>query len=94
MAYVLSRNLHRRQLTVSQKAMIADRAREYYDRQAKERQAEQAKRNQPQSQKVETLPPLEKAKSRDQAGAAVGVSGRTMDKAKKVRERGKASRPR
>lgn len=87
-AYVLSRNLHRRQLDTSQRAMIAAKARDYYDKQAKERQAEQARRNQPQSQKVATLPPLEKSKARDQAGKAVGVSGRTVDKAKKVQKQG------
>jgi hypothetical protein len=35
---------------------------------------------------VETLPPPITGKARDKAGAAVGVSGRTMDKAKKVQE--------
>jgi len=64
--------------------MIADRARDYYDQQAKERQKARTG-NQPGAE-VETVPPLEKAKARDQAGQAVGVSGKTMDKARKVRE--------
>ena len=52
---------------------------------AKKRQQEQAKRNQPQSLKVENVPPLEKAKSRDQAAAAVNVSGRTVQDAESVK---------
>lgn len=87
-AYVLSRNRHRLHHTVSQLAWMADWGRQQYDLQAKGRQAEQARRNQPQSQKVETFPPLEKTKARDEAGKAVGVSGRTVDKATKVRKEG------
>jgi hypothetical protein len=45
----------------------------HFTAQAKERQREQAKINQPQSLKVEKIPHLEKAKSRDQAGKAAGV---------------------
>ena len=39
----------------------------------KRRQAEQAKRNQPQSQKVEIFPPLEKADARDAARGEHGI---------------------
>jgi hypothetical protein len=42
---------------------------------AKARQAEQARRNQPQNSKGGNLPPLEKGKTRDKLGAAVGMSG-------------------
>lgn len=87
-AYAESMNVPRRHLTTSQLAMYADKKRDYYEAEAKKRQAEQARRNQPQSQKVETLPPLDIGKARDQVGKSVGVSGRTMDKAKKVREKG------
>jgi hypothetical protein len=64
----LFKNLHWRQLTASQKAMVGAAARELFDRRAKERQAEQARRNQPQSQKVVNVPPIEKSKARDEAG--------------------------
>jgi len=47
---------------------------------AKKRQAEQAKRNQPQSQNVENVPPLEEGKARDLAAAALGISGKTAEK--------------
>ena len=36
--YVFSKNFHRRDLTPSQRAMMADKARDYYEAQAKDRQ--------------------------------------------------------
>jgi hypothetical protein len=83
--YVLSRNLHRRDLTPSQRAMIGNKARDWYDAEAKKRMSaggKEAGRGRPQ-QGVETVPPpIDAGKARDQAGKAVGVSGKTMDKAR------------
>ncbi len=81
-AYVLSANLHRRQLTPSQRAMVADKARGLYDKRAKERQKLSEGRG---KKGVITLPPL---KARDEAGKAVGVGGSLVDRARKVRTKG------
>ena len=63
--------------------MVAARARELYDQQAKERQAATRKRGN-QKPVPENLPEREHIDARDAAGKAVGVSGRTVDFATKV----------
>ena len=79
-AHVMSLNLHRRHLNASQLSIVGARAREIYDRQAKERMSEGGKRH--VEGKV-TLPSLA-GQSRDLAGKAVGVSGSYIDRATKV----------
>lgn len=81
-AYVLSLNLLRRHLTPSQASMCAARARELYEQQAKERQ-----KRKPADSVPENLPE-QKHDARDAAGKAFGVSGKSVDYAKRVIEKG------
>jgi hypothetical protein len=75
LAFVLSKNLHRRQLTTSQKAMVAQSVKPLYEARARERQElSQAKPGVKIGNVVANLPPP--CKSRDQAAAALGISGR------------------
>ena len=83
-AYVLSLNLHRRHLTPSQASMCAARAREIYEREAKERQ----QGGQGGKLLPANLPEANKGDARDLAGKAFGVSGKSVDHAKRVIEKG------
>jgi hypothetical protein len=69
-------NLHRRHLTPSQASMCAARAREIYEREAKERQVRKSQDSVP-----ENLPEQKKGDARDIAGKAFNVSGKTVDHA-------------
>jgi hypothetical protein len=77
---VLTHNLHRRHLSTTQKAQVAVELEKLLQPDAKERIKQGAKNS--RSKAVEKMPqPKQEAKSRDQAAAMVGVSGRTVDAA-------------
>lgn len=67
--------------------MVGAKAREIYDRQAKDRQRK-AGGNRTGTALPETLPEALKGDARDIAGKAVGVSGRTVGKAQQVIDHG------
>jgi ParB-like chromosome segregation protein Spo0J len=81
-AYVLSLNLHRRHLTPSQASMCAARARDIYERDAKKRLDTKGGHSGPVNL------PEAKGDARDLAGKAFGVSGKSVDHAKRVLDNG------
>jgi hypothetical protein len=87
-AYAWSLNGPRRHLSKSELAMAGAKMRELYDKQAKERQKEGQERGRQSQKGIPVSLPETKADARDQAGKLVGVSGRTIDFATKILERG------
>jgi hypothetical protein len=82
LAYVLSENLHRRHLTISQKAMVAAAAMDLH------RPAAQARQMAGTTLAQDCANPTEGGKAAAAAAASVGVSTRSVESADKVRREG------
>lgn len=84
--YVISMNIKRRDLTVGQRAMIADETREWYEAQAKERQVAGLKQGDKPPVK-ERIPERDKGQSRDKVGEVFNISGKSVDDARMIKEK-------
>lgn len=85
--YVISQNLKRLHLTASQKAAIATNLLQKFQEEAKERQKEHAGTAPGKSKTLrETLPEVKKGQARDKAGETLGVSGKLVADAQKIKE--------
>lgn len=82
LAFVLSLNLKRRQLSASELAFVALEIEKYEAGEAKKRQATSTGGGNPQL--VALMPEAETGKARDKAAQAVGVSPRYVQDAKKI----------
>lgn len=89
-SFVLALNLERRHLNQGQKAIVATAAEELYESQglaAKSAGGTEAGRGRPREKDEEPVPqPISRnPQSRDKAGAALGVSGRAVGQAKRIK---------
>ena len=82
--FVVSQNVHRRHLNTSQRAVIAATMATSFEALAKARQVATQHRGTHKSPVPVNLPAPGKGDARDQAGAALNVSGKSVDMAKKV----------
>lgn len=87
-SFIVGANLHRRHLNVSQRALLAVELLPYLEEEAKKRQATSSPGTHGGKPLVANLPQGVKraARARDQAATAVGVSPRTIQDAKLVRD--------
>ncbi len=82
-SYVISKNLERRHLSKSQRAMLAVEFLPLLEEEARRRQLSGLIQN--QDTVVEKIPQREMGKAREKAGEIVGASGRYVSDAKKIK---------
>lgn len=88
LSYVISKNLHRRHLTASQRAIMATDIKPLLEVEAKKRQATSLPGVYGGKPLVESFPQaVETGKSRDQAGDLFGVSGRYVSEAENIKDK-------
>lgn len=87
-AKIVSENLRRRHLDTGQRALLGVEVKKAYAEAARERQAAAGRSSAPgrPAEKDPAALPEVKADARDQAAAAVGVSGRSIDAAQRLTE--------
>jgi ParB family transcriptional regulator, chromosome partitioning protein len=83
MTFSLALNLNRRHMTTEQKAALGVSIKCYEAERARERMTAGVNQH---SSPTEIFPEASKGEARDKAGEAVGVSGKTIDKAEKIAE--------
>ena len=83
---VVAWNLHRRHLSTSQKAALAVELKPLFEEQARERQRQHGG-TAPGKKSLRAKMPEVKGRSRDQAAAAVGAKGRTVEDAAMLKKR-------
>jgi protein gp37 len=84
--FILSKNLRRRHMDVGQRSLLGVSLLPYYEHAAKERQREHGKTAPGRKSLPANLPGVSKADARDLVAQVVNVSGKSISKAKAVKE--------